>query len=150
MNIFGAKFEIFRLITAPIAVASTAPVVVATSTAEEKRPIPREKEQPQKTSTVVTETENSVAKTLPPKTEKSEPTPPPATKKEVTSSDETKPPVKVSLHFNLDFIFWLFEKNRKILSKKVLAKKSYTLILVYFPKRLKLSLQDVELIGQDI
>ena len=119
MNIFGAKFEIFRLITAPIAVASTAPVVVATSTAEEKRPIPREKEQPQKTSTVVTETENSVAKTLPPKTEKSEPTPPPATKKEVTSSDETKPPVKVSLYFNLDFIFWLFEKNRKKLSKKV-------------------------------
>jgi len=79
---------------APIAVASTAPVVVATSTPEEKRPIPREKEQPQKTSTVVTETENSVAKTLPPKTEKSEPTPPPATKKEVTSSDEIKPPVK--------------------------------------------------------
>ena len=113
MNIFGAKFEIFRLITAPIAVASTAPVVVATSTAEEKSPIPREKEQPQKTSTVVTETENSVAKTLPPKTEKSEPTPPPATKKEVTSSDEPKPPVKVSHYSNLDFIFWLFEKNRK-------------------------------------
>ena len=76
-------------------------------TAEVRRPSQIEKDQPQKTSTVVTETDNSVTKTLPPKSETSEPTPPPVTKKEVISSDETKPPVKVSISFYQNYVIYL-------------------------------------------
>ena len=92
-------------------VTSTAATVV-TSTAEDKRPSQIEKDQPRKNSTVVTEAENPVTKTFPPKPETSEPPPPPVTKKEVISSDETKPSVKVIIFLRLKKLSWsIVEKN---------------------------------------
>jgi len=78
----------------PVAVTTAAPAVVVTSTSEDKRLSQIEKEQPQNTSNIVTETENLVTKTLPPKSEKSEPTPPLSTKKDINNSEETKPSIK--------------------------------------------------------
>ena len=84
------------MITVPVAVTTTAPAAGVTSTSEDKRLSQIEKEQPQNTSNIVTETENLVTKTLPPKSEKSEPTPPLSTKKDINNSEETKPSIKVS------------------------------------------------------